>query len=251
MEQTSSNKDFFDQLAADYDQMISFTKSVEKKKNALSNFLKPEMELAADLGCGSGVDSIALASLGLRVSAFDPSTEMIKVAKENAKREGFIVDFHNRPADLISEEFNNKFDIAISLGNTFANIEKEKFHNSLVKCFGILKRGGIILIQILNYEKVVNEQRRIVNITKGTNHYYVRFYDFIGDEIIFNILTFRREKPLEHKLISTKLFPFNQNDFRIGLIKAGFTAIEFFSDFNLSIFNKEQSKDLIIRAIKC
>ncbi len=45
-----------------YDEMISFEKAVENKKKLLKNFIKPEMKYAADLGCGSGVDSIALAS---------------------------------------------------------------------------------------------------------------------------------------------------------------------------------------------
>jgi len=127
MEKNLPNKVFYDELASDYDNMISFEKTVENKKKLLKNFLTSKMKSAADVGCGSGVDSIALASLGLNVTAFDPSVEMLKVAEANAKRLNVKVGFHNYSADNVPTEFNNNFDLVTSLGNTFANIPKEKF----------------------------------------------------------------------------------------------------------------------------
>jgi ubiquinone/menaquinone biosynthesis C-methylase UbiE len=244
------NTEFYNQLAADYDQMISFEKAVRNKRKILAEFINPDMKFAADLGCGSGVDSIALSKLGLKVDAFDPSSEMTNTAKENAIKENLRIAVYDYPIDSIPEKFNNKFDFAVSLGNTFANIDKKKFYTSIEKCFYILKQGGTLLIQVLNYEKIMGEKQRIVNITKGDEHYFVRFYDFIDSEIIFNILIINSEKPSRYKLISTKLFPYNQNDFYAGLEKAGFTSIEFFADFKLSTFNTKQSTDLIIRATK-
>jgi ubiquinone/menaquinone biosynthesis C-methylase UbiE len=87
------NNAFYDELASDYDEMISFEKSVEKKKNLFKNFLSSEMKSAADIGCGSGVDSIALSLSGLKVTAFDPSSEMLKIAKSNTARMNGKVEF--------------------------------------------------------------------------------------------------------------------------------------------------------------
>ncbi|MCW8823951.1 MAG: class I SAM-dependent methyltransferase [Ignavibacteriaceae bacterium] len=244
------NNSFFDELASDYDQMVSFEKAVENKKRILKNFITPGMKYAADLGCGSGVDSIAFASSGLKVTAFDPSVEMLEVAKENAEREKVRVAFHNNSIDSISEDFDDQFDLAVSLGNTFANIDRERLIKSLQRCKQILKPQGILLIQVLNYEKIINEKQRIVNITKGADKFFIRFYDFIDNEITFNILIFKKEKPSEHKLISTKLFPHTRDDFDAILKKLEFSKVEYFSEFELATFHKEQSKDLIIRAIK-
>jgi glycine/sarcosine N-methyltransferase len=245
-----SNNSFFDELASDYDQMVSFEKAVENKKRILKNFVQPEMKYAADLGCGSGVDSIALASSGLKVTAFDPSAKMLDIATENAEREKVRVAFHNNSIDSISEDFDDQFDLAVSLGNTFANIDRERLIKSLQRCKQILKPQGILLIQVLNYEKILNEKQRIVNITKGVDKFFIRFYDFIDNEITFNILIFKKEKPSEHKLISTKLFPHTREDFDNILKKMEFSKVEYFSEFELATFHKEQSKDLIIRAIK-
>ena len=250
MEKLLDNNTFYDELASDYDEMISFDTAVEKKKNILRNFINPDTKSAADIGCGSGIDSIALSLSGMNVTAFDPSIKMLKVAKTNSQKRNVEIQFHNYQAEQIPNEHNNKFDLVVSLGNTFANIEREKFQKSIYRCFDILKSKGVLLIQILNYEKIVIENKRIVNITDGGDKYFIRFYDFIKDEINFNILTFKKEKPSEQKLISTKLFPYTQTDFRNGLNEVGFTSIEFFSDFNLSTYSTKQSKDLIIRADK-
>lgn len=250
MEKILSNKDFFDQLAAEYDQMISFEKAVENKKKLLKNFITPDMKYAADLGCGSGVDSIALASLGLTVAAFDPSSEMLKVAKENAERGEVKVKFHNNSIDTIPIEFNDQFDLVVSLGNAIANISNKKLIESLQRCYNILKPQGHLLIQVLNYERIISEKQRIINITEGTDKYFVRFYDFIGEEIIFNILTFVESNPSDNKLISTTVYPHSQADFNSGLKKAGFNSFYFYEDFDLTIFTDKKSKDLIIRAGK-
>lgn len=250
MEKIISNNDFFDELASDYDEMVSFEKAVENKKRLLKNFITPGMKYAADLGCGSGVDSIALTSSGLKVTAFDPSVEMLKIAKENVEKEKAKVTFHNQAIDSISEDFDNQFDLLVSLGNTFGNIGKGQLIKSLQRCKQILKPKGILLIQVLNYEKILNEKKRIVNITKGVDKYFIRFYDFIGDEINFNIIIFNKEKPSEHKFISTKVFPHTQDDFNSVLKKLEFSKVECFSNFDQTIFNNQESKDLVVLATK-
>jgi len=250
MEKLLPNNTFYDDLAFNYDEMISFGIAVENKKKLLKNFLNPEMKYAADLGCGSGVDSIALVSLGLKVTAFDPSVEMLEIAKKNIEKEKANVTFHNRSINSISEEFDKQFDLVISLGNTFANIGKEQLVKSLQRCKQILKPQGTLLIQILNYEKILSEMQRIVSITEGGDKYFIRFYDFISDDITFNILIFNKAKPTEHKLISTKLFPHTRDDFDAVLKKIEFSNVEYFSSFDLTIFNNEKSKDLVIKAIK-
>ena len=245
-----SNNGFFDELASDYDEMVSFEKAVENKKRLLKNFITPEMKYAADLGCGSGVDSIALTSSGLKVTAFDPSIEMLEIAKKNSEKEKANVTFHNQSIESISEDFDNQFDLLVSLGNTFANIGKEQLIKSLQRCKQILKPKGTLLIQVLNYEKVLSEKQRIVNITQGVDKYFIRFYDFFGTEVIFNILIFNKEKSSDHKLISTKLFPHTRDDFDAILKKLELSNVEYFSGFNHTIFNKENSKDLIVLATK-
>lgn len=250
MEKNLPNKVFYDELASDYDNMISFEKAVENKKAYLKNIITSEMKSAADIGCGSGVDSIALASLGLNVTSFDPSVEMLKTAKVNAEITNVEIDFHNYSADNVPTEFNNNFDLVTSLGNTFANIPKENFSASLQRCYEILRPKGQLLIQVLNYNKILLDNQRIVNITEGEKGYFIRFYDFNGDELVFNVLSFVKSNLSDNKIISTKLYPHLIKDFQAGLKMVGFSKFQFYSDLKLTSFDEKLSKDLIIQAYK-
>jgi glycine/sarcosine N-methyltransferase len=250
VEKILPNDAFYNELASEYDAMISFDKAVESKKAHLKKLIIPEMKSAADIGCGSGLDSIALASLGLKVTAFDPSVEMVKAARANSERKNVKIDFQNYPAYNIPEKFDEKFELVVSLGNTFANIPKEKFSSSLKRCSQILKSGGQLLIQVLNYDRILNEKKRIVNITEAGDNYFIRFYDFSGEQIVFNILTFSREKPSEHKLISTKIYPHSRENFESGLKGEGFSSIQFYANLEFATFDKSESKDLVIYTVK-
>ena len=238
MEKILPNEVFYDELASDYDDMISFKKAVEKKKNLLKNFVTDEMKSAADIGCGSGVDSISLSSLGLKVTAFDPSSKMLKIAKANSERMKVKIEFHNYTADNVPAGLNGQFDLVVSLGNTFANIPKESFKVSLKRCYNILKPKGQLLIQVLNYEKILNENARIVNISEAGDKYFIRFYDFATEHIVFNILSFSKSNMSDHRLISSKIHPHSSENFVSGLERAGFNSIQFYSDFQLSPYNK-------------
>ena len=246
MEKLLPNKIFYDELADNYDEMISFDNAVEKKKNLLKKFINLDTITAADIGCGSGVDSIALSMVEKKVTAFDPSTEMMKVAKVNAKKMNVSVEFHNSAADQIPEEHNNKFDLVISLGNTFSNIPHEKFNDSIKRCYDILKLGGQLLIQVLNYKNILQDKQRIVSITESKNKFFIRFYDFYNEQIAFNILTFSKERTSDYKLSSTKIYPYQLENFDSGLTNSGFKTFLFYGDLKLSEFISSQSKDLIV-----
>lgn len=250
MEKNLPNKVFYDELASDYDSMISFEKAVENKEKLFKNFVTAEMKSAADIGCGSGAESIALSLLGLKVTSFDPSYEMIKLAEANVERMNIEIDFRNYFADNIPKEFDDQFDLVVSLGNTFANIPEASFIASLKRCYDILKLNGQLIIQCLNYEKILNENKRIVNITESADKFFIRFYDFTTEHIGFNILIFSKSNPSEQKLISTKISPYSQENFRSGLESAGFNSVKFYSDFQFTPFNNYQSKDLVVQAVK-
>lgn len=246
MNNTLDNNEFFNLIASDYDEMVSFAQSVEKKKEAFKAIIKPWMQTAADLGCGTGADSIALASLDLKVTGFDPSSEMIRVANENAKKEKLDITFHASSIHSIPESFTKKFDMVVSLGNTFANVERKFFSSSLKKCSELLKPNGVLVIQVLNYEKILSQKKRIVNIREGKESYFIRFYDFNNDEIIFNILVFNKANPKQNKLYSTNVYPYKIEDFIKQLNKADFNKTEFYADLNFTKFDKLHSLDLII-----
>lgn len=245
-----TNEQFYNLASEYYDEMISIKSALERKQEVFRKVVTGKMKAAADLGCGTGIDAIALDGLGLKVTAFDPSDKMIKQAKTNAGLAKANINFNNYSIHNIPHKFDNQFDLVVSLGNTFANITREKFEDSLQKCYEILGMEGVLIIQILNYHKIIREKKRIVNITQGLDQYFIRFYDFGENQIVFNILQFHKSNPLDHKLISTEIIPYSADGFTKALKKTGFRSINYYGNLNLSPFDLNTSNDLIITAAK-
>jgi SAM-dependent methyltransferase len=245
-----NNQEFFDVLSNQYDSMIPFVKATERKEEIFKSLLKANINTVADIGCGTGSDSLALARLGYKVTSFDPSAEMLNKLKLNEQRFKLNVDSYQFGAAQIPDDFKNKFDVVISFGNSFANIPTNEFERAVSKCFSLLKDKGELYIQILNYEKILFEKKRIVSITSGEDKYFVRFYDFSENQIVFNILQFDKSKPTDHHLISTKIYPHSSDDFEKALKKTGFNTVNFFGSFKFTSFDPQKSNDLIITAAK-
>lgn len=241
-----NNSKFYDSFAEDYNSMIPLEKQVESKTNFFKRFINDNTKSAADLGAGSGADSIALAKLGLNVTAFEPSSEMLKQAKQNFINQNVKVEILKKRIMEIDNSFHNSFDLVVSLGNTFANINKEEIEGSVVKVLDLLKENGKAIIQILNYDKVLKEKERIVNITESTEKQFIRFYDFCGEKVYFNLLSFYKNDLSNRKLITTEIFPYTKNSLEKLFVKNGLNKIVFYGDMKMSEFNPFTSNNLII-----
>lgn len=245
------NSDFYNILSSSYDSMIDFKAALPRRREALAAFIKKSYKTAADIGCGSGIDSLSLSQLGLKVTAFDPSEEMIGLARKKTRTFKINnIEFFSYAANKIPEEFKSRFDFIVSLGNTFANIEKKEIGSSLLSLNNILKQEGAILIQMVNYNKLIAEGERILNINSTQKKINIRFLDFLEDYINFNILEFDLEKPGEKKLITTKVYNHGIDFLLTQMKNAGFGSIETWCDFAKTSFDQKTSKDIIIYAQK-
>ncbi|MFA6597874.1 MAG: hypothetical protein WCS69_09125 [Ignavibacteriaceae bacterium] len=66
------NENFYNAVSPFYDSMISFERSLEKRKAFYKKlFAQRNIQTVADIECGSGLDSLALANIDLEVSGQD------------------------------------------------------------------------------------------------------------------------------------------------------------------------------------
>jgi ubiquinone/menaquinone biosynthesis C-methylase UbiE len=241
-----SNNNFYNSASVYYDKMIDFDLALQKRKILLSNFIDEKIKSVADVGCGTEVDSISISQIGLNVTSFDPSSEMTKIAKANSEKHNCKIDFNNFSANEIPKTFYNKFDLVVSLGNTFANIPNSQIEKSISKLYKMLNKNGKILIQILNYEKILMDKERIVNITKKDNDYFIRFYDFGKKDLTFNILRFNADQTAKKELISTNIFPYTSKELKKVFKEAGFKKIKLFGSLDKKPFDPKTSNDLVL-----
>lgn len=141
---------FFDPIANEYDlwyekPLGKFVDEVETKL-ALELFQPKPGMYVLDVGCGTGNFSIKLAKLGVKVVGIDISEEMLKIAREKAKRLGLQIEFVKM--DVYSLQFpSDHFDGVFSMA-TFEFIHEPK--RAFEEMMRVLKPSGHLLIGTIN-----------------------------------------------------------------------------------------------------
>ena len=159
--------------------MIAWTPRIEREGPWLLELLggAPDRSVL-DVGPGTGEHTAFFADQGARAVGVDSSASMVEAAREyESQGRGRFVLGDARDADqLLSGE--PRFGMAICLGNVLPHLVES---GDLDRLFGAVGRlllpGGRLLIQLLNYERI---------LSKGIRHLPLNFRaDEEGGEIVF------------------------------------------------------------------
>ena len=240
---------FYESVSDFYDDMTSFGKRLNTERPIFKNWLdRYRFRNALDTACGSGLHTIILNLLGVSTTGTDISMPMLKNARINARQLGINPVFIRAPLEDLSIIFNRKFDVIFCLGNTIPHILSRDNLYTIFKGFlKLLTKQGKLIIQLLNYSKILAEKERIVSINKNMNQVYVRFYDFMDSFIRFNVLriNWKNQQP-RYFLKSTYLYPYRFSDLQILLNKADFLTISTFGNMKFALFDENESQNLVM-----
>lgn len=240
---------FYEELAEIYDDMTHFSSRIETEQIILQNLRKKfKFKTALDTACGTGLHSIVLQKMGVETTGVDISQKMLNRAKKNADRVGINLKWVLSSFQNLTQSLRQTFDIIFCLGNSLPHVSNEsQLKDVLRQFYELLNPQGVILLQLLNYHKILQNRERIINITKQGHHEYVRFYDFFTKKIQFNILYINWEtKPPSHSLQSTILYPYKKSELQQALEIAGFNHISYLGDMQLSKFSEKKSRNLVV-----
>ena len=174
-----NDKEMFEKI---YEEGAVWTESEPPKElvNLIeSEKIKPCKVL--DVGCGEGFYAIYLASKGFEVTGIDISENAIKLAKENAAKQGVKIKFI--PMDVAHlDEMNNKFDFVFEWA-ILHHIMPEQRQKYVENIKGILNKGGKYLSICFNNQNpdfgAKGKTLRIIpggaKMPAGTRLYYSSF----------------------------------------------------------------------------
>ena len=244
---------FYDALAEGYDAMTDFASRTARAERFVTDLLDKcsiPAEEAADVGCGTGAYTLALARVGVQAVGLDPSPEMIHQARGNASRsEQANVRFVQAGLADVATVAGTPLDVVICMGNTLPHVlTDDDLRVGLAAAHRSLRRGGILALQLLNYERILANRERIVSIDTQAGESFVRFYDFLPDGLVsFNLLRFPQAGGT-HSLSSVLLRPYGQAELAIFLAEAGFGAAASFGSLSLAPFDLAHSETLLLVA---
>lgn len=186
-------------------------------------------EHVADIAAGTGFHAVKLAEAGFKVTATDGAQTMVEKTIANAQAHGVAL-FDVRCVDWLKlhKEFGDSaFDAVVCLGNAFTHLqEHEARRDALAAIYGILKPGGIVMIDHRNYDSILDQ---------GYNSKHKYYYT--GDDVdVRPIRISRTMVKFEYSFPSgekhhLQLYPLKQNYVTHLLEDAGFVDVTRYGDF--------------------
>ncbi|MDP6545757.1 MAG: class I SAM-dependent methyltransferase [Phycisphaerae bacterium] len=247
--------DFYDDIADSYAEL---TGAADRQATA-GRFVKEltrrfDITSALDAACGTGLFAIELARGGVEVVGSDISAGMLKSAPSNAAAANIdtnLCTWVRAPMQELGDRISGGRDAVLCMGNSIPHLLTDDDLGHTIAGFSeLLVTGGVVVIHLLNYARVLSTKDRIVGITRDESKEFVRFYDFDSDFIGFNILKIQwdDEGRCSHNLLTTPLRPYLHSELVDALGAAGFKNIETFGDFQFNPFNPETSDTLLLTA---
>ncbi len=187
-----------------------------------------------DLGCGTGELACRLARNGAIVKAVDLNESFISQAKEGTSHE--TVEY--RFADMMETNrlfAPGSFDSVICFGNTLVHLPDLAQIGRLVeKVSKVLKPGGMFLIQILNYDYILDARPDKLPMIENERIKFVRSYFYPEGSVYIRFRTVLMMKngqnPVENE---TSLLPLKSSELVRILTERDFSEINLYSGFKL------------------
>ena len=219
---------FYESIAKVYDyifpknrKQLEFVESIKKISNE---------EKILDIGCATGNLTELLGEKTGNVVGIDLDKELLKEAKDKHPN----LNFENMNMLKINEKFEeNSFDRVVSFGNTLVHLDsREEVEEFFQKVYKTLKFNGFFIVQIINYNRVIEKNIKNLPTINNEKVKFVRDYEYdksIGKVNFITELTIK-EANLNIKN-NIKLLALTKVEIQKFLGEIGFRNIEFYGDF--------------------
>jgi len=236
--------DFYASISKHYDFIFPFSPA---QVEFVKKYIPQEGAKILDIGCGTGNLSTGLNDAGYTVEAIDFDSKMIEKAIAKNK------NIHFQQMDMLNIANNFKtdyFDGIVTFGNTLVHIlDNKDIEKFLLSAHQTLKKGGIIAIQILNYQNIVDNKIDTLPLIENEEIKFERKYQFRKDKHVDFITSLTIKNENQTIKNSIELNPIYGDTLKILLKKAGFTQIKVYGNFKMDLL-KRDSIPLIIKGVK-
>jgi len=227
--------DFYSVLSAYYDELFTL-------KPATVNFVRSKCVKRGkllDVGCGTGLLSHALSAKFEQVDGVDLDCEMIRrAASGSSSNEHF--DTLNM-LELDSEYSAGRFDTITCLGNTVAHLSSiDDITKVLRSFFNLLSDGGIAIIQIVNFDRVIKHGEIALPFLQASTVEFRRTYKFDSTKSKVEFSSSISDKKSGESFDNcVELYPLLKNQLEGLLFSVGFKRVEIFGDYQCNAWNDE------------
>lgn len=237
---------FYEEISKYYDDIFP----VEESQINLVKSIFDAGSKVLDVACGSGNYTIELAKVGYNMTGIDLSRDMIDIASKKALEQNLSIDFYVGDMTDLSIINTKSFDAVMCMGNSLVHLSDENaVLKALCEFHRILKDQGKLLLQIINFDRILNYNIEnlptVINTEK--NLVFERKYH-IDEKGRIDFIT--QLSVDDQKFQNTvKLLPLKSYTLKQLLAQADFKNIIFYGGFDKQPFDIDKSFVLIAEAV--
>ncbi|MGE5663170.1 MAG: class I SAM-dependent methyltransferase [Deltaproteobacteria bacterium] len=241
---------FYTDLSEVYDALFPVSSA---QRSLFDGILKEGwVSRVADAGCGSGAQLLHFASAGISCVGFDPDPALVALARRK------IAPFPDARIEIggfadMARVVKPAVDLVLCLGNSLVHVAQEDAQRFLADAADALSPAGGILVQILNYERLLRGSVAELPLMRADDGAieFRRRYEWesprkVGFRTALRIA--RGDEPLVIRN-DIPLYPIYPDELWEMLAAAGFSRIRYSGDFAGSEFTPE-SEALVCLARK-
>lgn len=243
--------DLYEHIANDYDAVTGAIGRRQAAREMLAELRRRHpFERVLDVACGNGMHAMMLAEMGVSVSAGDISEAMLDQARHRARDAGLNIRWVHEPMQDIAGRVEGPFDAILCLGNSLPHLlDPRELTRALAGFAGLLSPKGVVVLQLLNYTRILAGQERIVGVTRQGDTEYVRFYDFLDDLVRFNVLKLTWSADgCTHDLADALLRPYKREEIAAACRTAGLARVDCYAGGTFADFDERNSDTLLLIA---
>ena len=215
---------FYSVLSRYYNFIFPFN---EKEASFVFSIISSPVSRSLDIGCGIGNTASILNECSSTVIGIDGNQDMIRQAQKAHPSLTFLaIDMRS-----LHELALKPMDVVTCFGNTLVHISNQDVQHVLKQWNTLLKDEGRLMIQIINYDRILNDH---VTCLPMINHELVsmeRLYHHHHETIEFEtILTDKQNDQVFTQRVT--LYPLLKADLESYLLAAGFESFEFYGGFD-------------------
>ena len=229
-------------LAHYYDRLFPVTETV--RTFLLSQFKQAKTLL--DVGCGTGRHALQMASAGKVVTGVDPDGSMLAIANNHPPMMQGTCRFVQ--GHLTDIGVTGTFEGIMVLGNTLCHVtDATELERALNGLYERLESGGVLVLQLINYDKVFEERLTELPLLKDGKVSLRRQYVLNRPFVDFTTILYDGSS---HHTQTVRLLGITQVMLESTLEETGFIDLESYGDFSSKPYQVKTDLRYILVAIK-
>ena len=198
-----------------------------------------------DVGCGTGNKTVLFKDAAEMVFGADIDRNMLEKARE--KHSAANVFYLECGLGDLGNEFEAcSLDVVLCLGNVLPHLNSlARIQEALLEIYGIIRGGGRIIVQILNYDRIIKGGIEDLPVLESGDVKFMRRNEWRGEQMFF-LTTLKLKNSDEEYSGGNPFYALTRKELEQSLALAGFEEVEFFGNFSGGAWNENSFLSLVI-----